>query len=132
MVNLNLEEKKSTKKRILAEAAIAVVFLAFSCLIIMPSIVKCIENKSMQKCEYHIYEMLHVIEDKIDTENTDIDAHWHDLIKYEEFDELIEEVSDIVGDDKYPASDYYAYSDGNQLTIGCRKHSDSSRKSIKL
>lgn len=128
---LNEEGQKKGIKEILTQAAVIAAVLVLSLFVIAPSVVRCIVNVDRSKCERHIYIMLHVLADGL--EDAEESSYWYGLIQEENYSELIEQMSDRANDgETYPASDYYAEADSEQITIYCRVHSDISGKSLKF
>lgn len=129
----SFRQKISKMKISLTELTIMIMILAFSCLIIMPSIIKCINNKDKSKCEHHIYRMLGILSDGLIEEEESGDAYWHDLIKNGNYRKLIASLNEKADySASHSASEYYIETGDNSLSIRCKKHPDMSEKTIKF
>lgn len=116
-----------------ADAVVTVSVIILSCLVIVPSIVQCAENRSKAACEHHMYKMLGVLGDTLARESQGGGTYWQDLIINGNYQKLLRTINDKTGESKkYPSSDYYIRAGEDKLTIICKKHKDISEKEINL
>lgn len=116
-----------------AELGIIAFVLLLVCLIIVPSMVQCVENRSKAKCDTHMSLMLGVLSQELAQEEESGGTYWHDLISNGNYQKLITSLNDRTGDSgKFPSSNYYIKTDEEKLTLFCKKHKDISGKEIKF
>lgn len=116
-----------------ADAFAAVMVIVLSCLVIVPSIFKCAENRAKAACEMHMYRMLGVIAEGLENEAKNGGAYWQDLIVNGNYQKLLNTVNNKTGESaKYPSSDYYIRGSGDKISIICKKHKDISEKELSL
>ena len=126
-------EKLSGIKIKPADAAVTVVVLTLVCLVIVPSIVQCVINRNKAACENHMYRMLTILSDELNTETAGGGTYWRDLIVNGNYQKLIASLNDKTGEgNKYSASDYYIRTGEEKLSIICKKHKDISEKEIRF
>lgn len=112
-------------------SAIAIV-LVLSCIVIVPSLVKCVVNKNRSDCSKHMYAMLSILSNELTEEQTQDGAYWHDTIKNGNYQKLIMSLSDKAKNSKFPSSDYYIQTGDETLYMMCKKHKDMSEHSIRF
>ncbi len=123
------------KKLKLTRTEIIIVFAVtfMSCMIVIPSLLKCIVNKGRGACENHIYKIMHVLSDELAEEEQSGGTYWHDIINRGDYRRLLDYANAKTGESKkFPSSDYYAKADGSSLTIYCKKHPNMPEKTLKF
>ena len=116
-----------------SDVLVTVIITILSCLIIVPSIVQCAENREKAACEKHMYRMLTVINDALMRETEEGGIYWQSLIMDGNYQKLLSSANDKTGESgKYPASDYYIRAGEEKLSIICKRHKDISEKEINL
>lgn len=112
---------------------ITITVILLSCLVIIPSLVRCAQNRAKAACEHHMYVMLGVIGDMFEYENENGGTYWRDLIINGNYQKLLRNVNVKTGESGiFPSTDYYIRAGEDKLTIICKKHKDISEKEINL
>lgn len=116
-----------------ADALVAAAVLFLSCLVIVPSIFQCAENRAKAACENHMYRMLGIIAEELEDEAKNGGTYWQDLIVNGNYQKLLSAVNNKTRESqKYPSSDYYIRGGGDKISIICKKHKDISEKELRL
>lgn len=114
------------------ELSAVLIVLVLSCIIIVPSLVRCVINKNKSDCSEHMYIMLGILSNELEREQTEGGSYWHDTIKNGNYQKLIMSLNDKTKNSKFPASDYYIQTGSETLSIQCKKHKDMSDHSIRF
>lgn len=112
-------------------SAIAIV-LILSCIVIVPSLTRCVTNKKRSDCSKHMYTMLSILSNELEREQLQGGAYWHDTIKNGNYQKLIASLSDKTKNKSFPSTDYYMQTGDETLAIYCKKHKDMSEHSIRF
>lgn len=115
------------------DLTVLIVVLVLSCVVILPSLFQCVDNRNKTKCSEHIYEMLGIMSDELTNETKNEETYWNDLIKNGNYQKLVRVLNDKTGESKkYPSSNYYIKASDEKISIFCKDHKDMPEKSIQL
>lgn len=117
----------------IGEIAVVLVVLILSGIVIVPSIVQCVENNHRSKCYTHMAYMINTLSDMLAQEEKNNSSFCHDLIKNGNYQKLINVVNDRVGNVyKFPSSDYYIVPGDEHLMLMCKEHLTITDKILKF
>lgn len=113
-----------------AELSAIAIVLVLSCIVIVPSLVKCVINRNAAHCSHHIDVMLGILSNELEREQTQGGTYWHDTIKNGNYQKLVSSLNDKTKDHTFSPSDYYIQTGDETIFIMCKKHKDQTEHSI--
>lgn len=129
----NFKQKISKIKIKPVDIVVLLIVLGLSSLVIVPSLVQCVENRNMAKCKNHMGAMVEILSNEIGEETQNGETYWRDLIKNGNYQKLVASLNDKTSNkNKFPDLNYYIKADGEKITLLCKKHKTITDKTVKF
>ena len=110
------------KRNKMGAIAIAIV-TTVACIVIIPSIVSCIENNAITNCRTHIYRINIALNEMLRIETAQGGDYLQRTIEEGDMNTVISLVNSVTPDRaKFNESDYYIVRNDDKLEIRCKKH----------
>ena len=131
-INKIISEIKNIKIKP-ADITVTAVVLLLVCLVIVPSIVRCVMNRHISECEDHMGRIIKVLSTELQKEAEEGNSYLHDMITNGNYRKLINNINYKTGEsEEYPSSDYYVRTGDEVLYITCVKHKDAALKELRF
>ena len=124
--------KKINVGQLIGEIVIGIIVVALLCTILIPSISRCFENAAVKVCRKDMNNIMATLEAQL---NSNAEPQkWKQLLNEKKSQQLLSELVNLMSEDKKPEniSDYYFFSEGNELKLICKKHDKIDDISITL
>ncbi len=114
-----------------ADVTVTAVVLLLVCLVIVPSVVKCVANRNKSACESHMNKIVKTLGTELTKETESGGSYLHELIMNGNYQKLMNNINVKTGDSgKFPSSDYYIRPGDEKLSVVCKKHNDIVAKEL--
>ena len=114
-----------------ADVAVTAIVLLLVCLVVVPSLVRCVINLHTTECQQHMNKMMDALSISIQEEPNG--GYMHTLIADGDYGKLVEALNTAAEDDsKFSPLDYYITTGYDSLLIKCGKHTDADGKSLRF
>ena len=116
-----------------ADVTVTAIVLLLVCLVIVPSIVRCVINSHTTACTKHMSSIMKTLSAELQKETEEGNSYYHDMITNGNYRKLINSINFKTGEsEEYPSSDYYIRTGDEVLYITCVKHKDAKLKELRF